>query len=538
MVVQKDTSLLAVVFLQEALERNTYTKLNILHAFRYKLVYDKNPPARNTFTSPTDDDNHYDVSMETEESNEDTMVEERDVADPPSVSPEESQIVIRKNLRGKRRVLAESFFNSPEAPDSEHQTKLCERETKISEQNKSVGPTQGVCVKAKDTKNISAIYSKKSCSIAADNAIFKRPGAIFKCPGNTAPVSGNRRLNGTTEFSNRYARDNENIDDILAVLNDCDDESFMMEMNALPSLASALKDSAVGKNGDTDNTSAIPLKNFSRKTADYSSNNSYRATISTDVTKPERTCGNTRGVNENTPRYSRNNETSSLSKKPNLSRSLQHNSNEKQVFGTRHPASSSSFNSNTLHRQQKSRNDSNDQHRNLKCNETEMSKAKNGGCAEKRSVTESNTSNVQQKSRIGLSSGQKFHSGSKTLNNIDGGVRTNVKQNLNNNNYTRFGDSAKLNDYCEIKCKPNETLSASRTANKPTNISPVFPPLSTTTSAKDKTYYAHVLPEKTTGQVSSFEQTKLNTSKAETEISVNPTKVDSPALTVREYFFL
>ena len=459
------------------------------HAFRYKMVYDKLPPARNNFISPTSDDSHHDVSMETEESDDDTMVEGRNVT---AVSPQESQIVVRRNRRGKRRVLAESYLTSPEAADSEHQakpserqTKLPEHETKLSEQTKS----QGLCVDGRGSENILSIHSKNST--AQDDATFKRPG-------NTAPVSVNRKLHEIVKGSTGYQGDNENFDDILAALNDSDDESMMMEINTLPSFA-AFEDSTSGKNSATKNASVTPLKNLSNTS------------------------------------YDRNSEVPNFGIKPNLSKSLQLNSNKRQVSGSPHSLLSSSS-CDTSGSKQISSNDRNDQLKNSEYTKTEMLKTNNGQCAGKRFMVEPNTGNVQQ-SKLGLSSGQKcnVNVGPKT-NNSDAMFRTNLNPNLNsasstwkNNNH----DPGKLYD-----CKTLTTKAEPRAANKATNVSPIFPPLATITSSRDNTSYTHVLPEKTTGQVSSSEQTKLDTSKAATETSVNSTGSSSPALTVCEYFFL
>ena len=471
------------------------------------MVYDKGPP-QNTFTSPTDDDSHLNVSMETEESNEETMVEELGVAG--SYSPQESQIVVRKNRRGKRRVLAESYFTSPEAAESEHETKLPERKTMISEQIKGPGPVEG-----KDIKKFQSIHSKNSSSPVTDEAVFKRPG-------NTVPVSANWEVHGTARDSTGYPQDNGNFDEILAALNDSDDESLMMEINALPSLATALEQNTAGN--DTKNTSQNHSRNSSRKMLEYSSSNSHHVKTNTNSSKFDRTFGNANCTNEN-KNHVRNNEISSLCKKPNLSRSFQLHSNERNFCGTKQ--SSCISNSNTSEGERNSTNDS--LLRNREYNETESKRKDN-----ERLMVGPSTSNIPQ-TRIGLNTGQK-NKLVKT-SNCGEGVKTNLNPNLNNisfasknNNFARFDDSAKLDCNARTtKAKTNGSYCTSGTGDKSTNVSPVFPPLATITSSRDTTSYTHVRPEKTSGQGSSSEHAKMNTSKA-------PSKTSSPALTVCNYF--
>ena len=472
---------------------------------RYKMVYDKGPP-QNTFTSPADDDSHLNVSMETEESNEETTVEELGVAD--SFSPQESQIVVRKNRRGKRRVLAESYFTSPEAAESEGETKLSERKTMISKQIKGPGPIGG-----KDVKNIESIHSKNSNSLVADDVVFKHPG-------NTVPVSANRELHGTARDSKGYPQDNGNVDEILAALNDSDDESLIMEINALPSLATAFEENTAGN--ATKNTSQTHLRNSSRKILEYSSNNFHHAKINTNSSKFDRTFGNTNYTNENT-NHDRNNEISSSCKKPNLSRSLQLHSNKRNFCGT---GQSSCISSSIISEGEP--NSRNESHlRNREYNETESERKDN-----ERLMVGPSTSNMPQ-TMIGLSSGQK-NKLAKT-SNCGEGVKTNLNSNLNdtsfaskNNNFARFDDSAKLDCNARTtKAKTNGSQCTSGTGDKSTNVSPVFPPLATTRSSRDTTSYAHVCPEKTSGEGSSSEHAKIDTSKA-------PSKALSPALTATQ----
>jgi hypothetical protein len=346
------------------------------------MVYDKGPP-RNTFTSPTthDDDSRHNVSMETEDSNDETTVEEMDVAG--SHDPEESPIIVRKNRPGKRRVLADSCLTSPEAAESEH-------ETKLSERIERPGPARSLCVEGKDTK------MGEPNRPVMDDAIFKRPG-------NTVSVSVNKELHGTDRDTTGYPGNEENFNDILAALNESDDESLMMELNALPSMATTVVE---------DDTSLM---------------------------------------------------------------------------------------------------------------------------------VEPGTSNMQEPSRIGISSGQKNKPNVKPISRGEGFTTSNSNNTFfasKNDNSARCDASSKL-DCNASNTISNGSLRTSKTAaNQPTNVSPVFPPLATTTSPKDNTSYTHVRPEKTTGQSSSSEHTRLDTSKATMEVSVNPTKASSPALTVCHYFFL
>ncbi|XP_028398566.1 Fanconi anemia group M protein-like [Dendronephthya gigantea] len=166
------------------------------HTNRYKMVYDKLPSAHDTSTTST--------SATDGDEDHDTELEDECGADSSFASPEQSQIVVRRKRFGKRRVLAESFCASPDAVDPERST-------------------TGSEYKPENTKSILANDCRKSIS---EDAIFKRPG-------NTAPLNVNRREEGIGNVNAGYLRENENMDDILAVLNDCDDESLMMEMNAL-----------------------------------------------------------------------------------------------------------------------------------------------------------------------------------------------------------------------------------------------------------------------------------------------------------------
>lgn len=173
------------------------------------MVYDKLPSAQDSSASPTDEDEDHDTEFGDECGDDSSFV-----------SPGQSQIMVRRNRRGKRRVLAESFCASPDAADSEM-------------------PATSPEDKPKNTKKLLPSTSRKP--IIDD--------AIFKCPGNTAPLNVNRRVEGIGKVNTGYSRENENMDDIFAVLNDCDDESFMMEINALENTTLAKMDSKSNPTG-------------------------------------------------------------------------------------------------------------------------------------------------------------------------------------------------------------------------------------------------------------------------------------------------
>ena len=202
------------------------------------MVFDGRAAALNTSTSSIKEDSHYETSTESEESGKETTLEES-MADVPSVSPGDSQIVARKNRRGKRRLLADSYFTSPEASDPEHQTKLSddhpkrpEDQPKLADQSKCLVTSRGLNIDISKTRGMSSIHSKNSGDTTRDDVIFKRPG-------HTAPVS--KGLYGNGKSSRGCLGINENSDDILAALNDSDDALFMLEINALPSLTSTLE---------------------------------------------------------------------------------------------------------------------------------------------------------------------------------------------------------------------------------------------------------------------------------------------------------
>ena len=307
------------------------------------MVYNQLPATQNTSRSPTDDDDddHQDVSMETQESEEDDVA-----AGPPTVSPDESQIVVRRQRRGRRRVLADSFATSPEAPssdskhhtnisppknslrtdpprgprvavkdaDSKHPPKLCPDDTIFKHPPKSCKDDTIFKHPPKSCKDDTIFkHPPKSCK---DDTIFKHPpkfckdDTIFKHPGNIAPVSMNRGANRTQRVSNGHSND-ENIEDILAALEDSD-ESFMMEISALSNSSSSPKENRLKKHDVTSET-RLPPKNCARKTLDYSLSNSSRGKINANSEEAERTCvGNSTNVSPLFPPLS----TSTSSKDP------------------------------------------------------------------------------------------------------------------------------------------------------------------------------------------------------------------------------
>lgn len=461
------------------------------------MVYDKHSSTRNPITSPPDDNSYHDVSMETEESDDDTIVEEQDTACPSSVSPEDSQIVVRKNRRGTRRVLAESYFASPNAADSvdqtnlsdhktkpsDHKTKPSEHESKPGKPSRYLSSRRSLCVEVKDIKSLSSDNSRNS-GATTDDAIFKRPV-------NTAPVNVNRGLCRIAKDSTRYPGDKEDIDDMFSTLNDSYDESLMITvLNAVITTE--------GKNElATKNASERTLLNTSKKTKDCSSSN-----METDSRKPER---DTKSASASTNR------------KPDLSRSVQLNSNDARVSGTGHSASSSR----SSESQQKSRNDSNDQFRNSECYKTNAEQ-----CAGTRSMVRPNTRNGKENSRIELKCQPSYNE-----------TRTNANPHLNSTlTSSKNSIFSTSNNNCKTltaKVKPNESHSSSGTTNMVTNVSPAYTPLSTMMSSKNST---HVQSEKTAGLVSSSDHTKLDISNI-TAISVAPSTSSSPALTVCQYFY-
>ena len=480
------------------------------------MVYEKHSSTRNPITSPPDDESYYDVSMEMDESHDDTMVEEQDTAGPSSVSSEDSQIVVRKNRRGTRRVLAESYFASPKAADSvdqmnisdhgtkpsDHKTIPSDRKTNLSDHktkpsdydtnpseyeskpgkpSRYISSRRSLCVEVKDIKSLSSDNSRNSGG-ATDDAIFKRPVS-------TAPVNVNRGLCGIAKDSTGYPGDKEDIDDIFSTLNDSyDDESLMMmETNAIIT--------TVGKNE----------LNISKKKKDCSSSNMK---ISSDSRKHER---DTKGANAFTNNV-KSNEISKLATKPDLSRNVQLNSNDAHVSGTRHSAS----NSRSSESQQKSGNDSNDQFRNSECYKMNAKQ-----CAGIRLTIQSNTSNGKENSRIGLKCQPSYKMTKSNAN-------PHLNSNLTNSKNNIFSTS---NDNCKTlgsKVKTNESHFSSGAANMVTNVSPRYPPLSTMMSSKDNT---NIDLEKTAGQVSSLDTSNV------TAISVAPSTSSSPALTVCQYFY-
>ena len=490
------------------------------------MVYQESSSTRNPITFPLDDDSYHDVSMETGESDDDTLVEEQDTACPSSVSPaEESQITVRRKRRGTKRVLAESYFASPNAAESvdqtslsdhktklsehktnlpehktkvsdhettfsehktnlpehktkvsDHETTLSEHKTKISEQGLKPGKPslylrsrRSLCVELKDIKN-------------SQNSGGTKDDAIFKRPVNTAPVSVNRGLCGIAKGTTGHPGDKEGIDDILAALNDTDDETLLKEIDAIST--------TVEKNElATKSTSETALPNISKKTQDYSSS---KPRISTDFSKPKRH-SDPGSANTNTI-HDKSNE---ISKNPNLSRSVQHYSSDARVSGTRHSANSS----NSTENKQKSRNNNNDQSRNSECYKTNAEQH-----AGTRTMVQFNRSNVTENLRIGLSS----QTSSKT-------TRKDANPHLNSS-MTRSKSNV----------KPNETY-----PGVVKNCSPIYQPLTTMSSSKDNTY---VYPETTAGQESFSEHTILDASNA-TAISDAPSTSSNPALTVCQYLF-
>lgn len=432
------------------------------------MVYDRPPPTQSTFASSTQDDKRHDISLEIEESgDEDRIVEDAvDPRDPQSASPIESQIVVRRSRRGKRRVLEESF-GSPEATDSVNHPKKSEHQAKVSECE--IRPIwRASCVEeVKSTEKILSIPSNESGNIATDDAIFKRPG-------KTAPM---RRPNETTKCLNAYTGESENIDDILEAFNASDDESLLIEL-------SAFEQNTSGKMEETGNTSEA----CSSRT---------RAAISVDSSKSKRTRRSTENGNSNYKPLS-------LCKTENLSRSLLLKSNK------------SCFDATTL--------DSLQQSGNLSTKDTQ--------CGRTRFVRELNKSNVYSKSNIELKSEQSLNTGSHM---------TNVDQNSNITLVNSKSDICTSFDDCKnlsysksriTNAKTNETAAASRTVNEPKSTSPIFPPLTTTTSSKSNSSYTHAHLEKITDQA--YGESGLDTSKAFLDIT---SKAPSPALTVCGYFF-
>ena len=214
---------------------------------RYKLVFNKDHHDRSSSSSQADGDER-DFSEEVGEfcESDGGDISEREVVGEISVSPEESQVVVRKNRHRTKRILADSDFESPEV------STLPEQQPDVSWKNKSPGTASSysrealVEMEKLEREHVRADSSK--ISVKSHQSFSVTRNNVFNCPDSRSSNRPSKVIKEKTGDPTGCG-ENEEINDILAALENSD-ESLTMGMNEIPSFS-------FGSGIRTSNTSTV-----------------------------------------------------------------------------------------------------------------------------------------------------------------------------------------------------------------------------------------------------------------------------------------